>query len=78
MAKGGPDSLLSPIPCGKDRSFLSYTNGKAMAAQVSPNPVHLLLVHERKIEWQYDTDSSKPIPIRASKGHLVKTMFYDE
>ena len=51
MAEGGPDSLLGPFSCGKDKSFLSYTAGKAMAAQTSPNSIHLSLVCEREIEW---------------------------
>ena len=68
MVEGRPNSLLSPIPCGKNRSFLSYTTGKAMVAQASPHSVHLSLVCKREIEWQDDTDSSKPIPIQASGG----------
>ena len=50
MVEGGPNSLLSPIPCGKDGSFLLYTTGKAMSAQASPSFVHLSLVHEREIK----------------------------
>ena len=62
MAEGRPNSRLNPIPCGEDRSFLSYTIGKAMAPQASPYFVHLSLVCEREIEWQDDADSSKYIP----------------
>ena len=80
MAEGRPNSRLNPIPCGEDRSFLSYTTGKAMAPQASPYFVHLSLVCEREIEtgkmMQIAANTS---PIRAGReAHLVETMFYDE
>ena len=71
MFEGRTNSLLSPIPCGEDGSFLSYTIGKAMATQALPHSVHLSPVCEREIEWQDDMDSNKPIPIRASRGPFV-------
>ena len=51
MAEGGPDSLFGLFSCGKDRSFLSFTVGKVMAAQALLNSIHLSPVRERKIEW---------------------------
>ena len=56
MVKGRPDSLLSSIPCGENRSFLPYTIMKAMAAQASPHSIHLSPMCEREIEWQDDMD----------------------
>lgn len=72
MAEGRPNSLLSSISYGEDESFLSYTIGKAMVAQALPHSVHLPLVHERKIEMQDDTDSSKPIPIQTGRGLFAR------
>ena len=68
MVEGRPRSLPGPFSCGKDRSFLSYTAGKAMAAQASPNSIHLSPMREGKIEWKDDMDSNKPIPIRAGRS----------
>lgn len=70
LAEGRPNSHLGSIPCSKDRSFLPCTIGKVVVAQASPHPVHLLPMREKDIEWQNDTDCTKPIPIRAGRGSL--------
>ena len=43
-----------------------------MITQTSIGPIHLSLVHERKIEWQDDTHICKPLTVRTSKGSLSK------
>ena len=58
MVKGGPNNILSLIPCGENGSLLPHTTGKAMAAQASFHSIHLSLVCEREIEWQDDMDCS--------------------
>ena len=78
MAEGRPNCLIGSIPHGEDESFLPYITGKVVAAQASPHSIHLSLVHEREIEWQNDTNYSKPIPIQVGDIHLVETMFYNE
>ena len=51
MVEGGPNSILSSIPCGENGSLLPHTTGKAMAAQASFHSIHLSPVCEREIEW---------------------------
>ena len=63
MAEGGADSLLGLLSCSENKSFISHIIGKTVVAQTSTGPIYLSLMGERKIEWQDDTDSGKPITI---------------
>ena len=79
MAEGGPNSLFSLIPCGKDKILLSCIARKATAAQTPLDSIHLSPVCEREIEWKDDMDSSKTIPIRVGRGlfgrnHVLQRM----
>lgn len=78
MAEGRPNCHIGSIPHGEDKNFLPYITGKVVAAQASPYSIHLSPVREKDIEWQNDTNYSKPIPIQAGDIHLVETMFYNE
>ena len=72
-------SFFSSFPCGQNGSILSCAFGKALVAQTSIGPIHLSPMCERKIEWQDDTYSCKPLAIRASKNspsgnHVLRPM----
>ena len=58
MVEGGPNSILSLIPCGENGSLLPYTIGKAMVAQALFHSIHLSPVCEREIKWQDYMDCS--------------------
>ena len=58
MVEGGPNKILSLIPCGENGSLLPHTTGKVMAAQASFHSIHLSLVCEREIKLQDDMDCS--------------------
>ena len=63
VVKGGPCSLPSLVPHGKNRSLISCAFGEAIVAQALTNPINLSPVREWKIEWQNDTHSNKSIAI---------------
>ena len=72
-------SFFSSFPCGQNGSILSCAFGKALVAQTPIGPVHLSPMCERKIEWQDDTYSRKPLAIRASRSspsgnHVLRPM----
>ena len=66
VVESRPHSFFSSIPYGENRGLLSCAFGETMVAQTSIGPVHLSPVCERKIEWQDDTYSSKPLAVQTS------------
>lgn len=72
--KMGANSLLGPLPCSENESFISYIIGKTVVAQTSTDPVYLSLVCERKVERQDNTDSGKPITVCSSRSPLSRNL----
>ena len=70
--KVGPIASLASVPCGENKGLLSCSFGEAMVAQTPISLIHLSLVCERKIEWQDDTHSSKPLVVRTSGGSFSR------
>ena len=63
VVESRPHNFFSSVPCGENRGLLSCAFREAMVAQTPIGLVHLSPVCERKIEWQHDTHSSKPLTI---------------
>ena len=61
VVESRPHSFFSSVSCGENKSILSRAIGKAMVTQTSIGPIHLSPMRERKIEWQDDTHSCKPL-----------------
>ena len=63
MVESGTNSLLGPLPCNENRSFIPHIIGKAVVAQTPIGPVYIPSMRERKVERQNDTDSGKPVTL---------------
>jgi len=63
MVESGANSLLDMLLCSQNKSFIQHIIGKTVVAQISVSPVYLSSMRERKIEWQDDTDSGKPVTL---------------
>ena len=72
VVESRPHSFFSSVPCGENKGLLSCSFGEAMVAQTPISLIHLSLVCERKIEWQDDTHSSKPLAVRTSGGSFSR------
>ena len=72
VVESRPHSFFSSVPRGENGGLLSYAFGEAMVAQTPIDPVHLSLVSERKVEWQDDTYSSKPLTVRIGGGSFSR------
>ena len=72
VVESRPHSFFSSVPCGENGGLLSCAFGEAMVAQTPIGPVHLSPVCERKIEWQDDMHSSKPLAVRTGEGSFSR------
>ena len=68
VVESRPHNFFSSVPCGETRGLLSCAFREVMVAQTSIGPIHLSPVYERKIEWQDNMHSSKPLVVRTSRG----------
>ena len=69
--KVGPIASLAWFHVVKT-DLLSCAFGEAMVAQTLIGPVHLSPVCKRKVEWQDDTHSSKPLAVRTGKSSFSR------